>query len=195
MSKNRIGLLSEEDAQKLAKEYGVSDSLARLNVFRTLLHRPKSAKAIADLLFSLLAETPLGHRRRELIIMRLGWSTGSEYEWTQHWPIAQEVFGCTADELLALRDWKAASCFDAVDRAVLTATDELVQTGDLCDETWKACFDNVGRDAAIDMVASIGTWLLISKMARGLRIPLEEGVEGWPPDGKVPPAAKSSTSP
>ena len=191
MSKNRIGLLSEEDAQKLAKEYGVSESLARLNVFRTLLHRPKSAKAIADLLFSLLAETPLGHRRRELIIMRLGWSTGSEYEWTQHWPIAQEVFGCTADELLALRDWKAASCFDAVDRAVLTATDELVQTGDLCDETWKACFDNVGRDAAIDMVTAIGTWLLISKTARGLRVRLEDGVVGWPPDGKVPPAAQS----
>jgi hypothetical protein len=39
------------------------------------------------------------------------------------------------------------------------------------------------------MVVAIGTWLLISKVARGLRIPLEEGVPGWPPDGRMPPAA------
>jgi hypothetical protein len=42
------------------------------------------------------------------------------------------------------------------------------------------------------MVAAIGTWLLVSKLARGLRVPLEEGVEGWPPDGKVPPTASAT---
>jgi hypothetical protein len=91
--------------------------------------------------------------------------------------------------LLAVRDWQGAACFDPVDRAVLTATDELLDTGDLCDETWRSCFEGLGRDAAIEMVAAIGTWLLVSKLARGLRVPLEEGVEGWPPDGKIPPAA------
>ena len=64
---------------------------------------------------------------------------------------------------------------------------ELLDSGDLCDETWRACFAGLGRDAAIDMVAAIATWLLISKLARGLRVPLEVGVAGWPPDGKVPP--------
>ena len=185
--KDRIEMLSSEDAVRIAQDLDIPEQVAALNIFRTLFHRPKTAKAVSDLLFSLLFDSEIGHRRRELIIMRIGWTTGSEYEWTQHWPLALQAFECTEDELLALRgDWQSAGCFDAVDRAVLTAVDELLATGDLCDETWQACFDGLGRDAAVDMVTAIGTWLLISKVARGLRVPLEEGVVGWPPDGKKP---------
>ncbi len=189
---DRIEMLSREDAEKIAKELGIPEQVATLNIFRTLFHRPKTAKAINELLFSLLFESEIGHRRREFIILRIGWTTGSEYEWTQHWPLALQMFECTEEELLALRgDWRAATCFDATDRAVLTAVDELLETGDLCDATWKACFEGLGRDAAIDLVTALGTWLLISKVARGLRVRLEEGVVGWPPDGKVPAAARS----
>ncbi len=187
---HRIEMLSADDSLEVAKSLDMYEPIAQLNIFRVLLHRPKTAKAISDLLLSLLFESEIGHRRRELIIMRIGWVTGSEYEWTQHWPLAQEMFECRAAELLALRDWTNADCFDDTDRAVLTATDELLETGALADPTWQACFRALGRDAAIDMVTAIGTWLLISKVARGLRIPLEEGVEGWPPDGLVPPSAK-----
>lgn len=190
--KTRIEMLSSEDAVAAAERLGIPEQVASLNVFRTLFHRPKTAKAISDLLFSLLFESEIGHRRRELIIMRIGWTTGSEYEWTQHWPLALQMFECAEEELLALRgDWRAAGCFDATDRAVLAAVDELLETGDLADETWQACFDGLGRDASIDLVTALGTWLLISKVARGLRIPLEEGVRGWPPDGEIPPAARS----
>jgi alkylhydroperoxidase family enzyme len=189
MKQQRIEMLSLEESLRVAKELGLHEPIARLNIFRTLFHRPKTARAIADLLLSLLMESEIGHRRRELIIMRIGWVTGSEYEWTQHWPLAQEMFGCTAEELVAVRDWRGAGCFDPVDRALLAATDELLETGDLTDETWRTCFAGLGRDAAIEMVAAIATWLLISKLARGLRVPLEEGVEGWPPDGMVPSAS------
>ena len=190
-TRERIEMLSVDDSVAMANSLEMHEPIARLNIFRTLFHRPKTAKAISDLLLSLLFESEIGHRRRELIIMRIGWATGSEYEWTQHWPLAQQIFECTADELLALRDWRGADCFDATDRAVLTATDELLETGDLSDDTWQACFEGLGRDATIDMITSIGTWLLISKVARGLRVPLEDGVEGWPPDGRVPAAAIS----
>jgi alkylhydroperoxidase family enzyme len=192
MKQNRVEMLSLEESLRVGKELGLHERIAGLNIFRTLFHRPRTAKAISDLLLSLLMDSEIGHRRRELIIMRIGWVTGSEYEWTQHWPLAQQIFECTATELLAVRDWHAADCFDAVDRAVLTATDELLDSGDLCDETWRTCFEGLGRDAAIEMVASIATWLLVSKLARGLRVPLEEGVEGWPPDGKVPPLRESA---
>lgn len=188
--KDRIEMLSREDSIGIAKDLGIPEQVGGLNIFRTLFHRPKTAKAINDLLFSLLFDSEIGHRRRELIIMRIGWTTGSEYEWTQHWPLALQMFECTEPELQALRSdaWKTAECFDPIDRAVLTAVDELLATGDLGDETWQACFEGLGRDAAIDMVTAIGTWLLISKVARGLRVRLEEGVIGWPPDGQGPPA-------
>ena len=88
--------------------------------------------------------------------------------------------------MLAVRDWRAADCFGEAERAVLTATDELLETRTLSDETWRRCEAALGRDACVDLVAAVGTWSLISTLARGLRIPLEEGVDSWPPDGKHP---------
>ena len=68
------------------------------------------------------------------------------------------------------------------------ATDELLETGDLADESWARCEAELGRDACIDLVAAVSTWSLISKLARGLRVPLEEGISSWPPDGLASPA-------
>jgi alkylhydroperoxidase family enzyme len=188
MSNERVEMLSPESALETAEEFGMHEAIAKLNIFRTMLHRPKTAKAISDLLFSLLFNAALEDRLREFVIMRIGWVTGSDYEWTQHWPLAQTPFGCESEDLLALRDWQASDRFDDRDRAVLAATDELLETGNLSDESWTSCESALGRDASIDLVAAVGTWSLISKLARGLRVPLEEGVESWPPDGQASPA-------
>jgi alkylhydroperoxidase family enzyme len=186
--KQRVEMLSPEASREIANELGLHDAVVKLNIFRTLLHRPKVAQAVSDLLFSLLLGAELEHRLREFVIMRIGWVTGSDYEWTQHWQVAQTPFGCDPDELLALRDWRAADCFDERERSVLAATDELLATGDLSDECWTRCEAELGRDASVDLVAAVGTWRLISTLARGLRVPLEEGVASWPPDGKASPA-------
>jgi alkylhydroperoxidase family enzyme len=36
----------------------------------------------------LLENNKFDTRLRELMIMRIGWVTGSAYEWTQHWRVA-----------------------------------------------------------------------------------------------------------
>jgi len=188
MPQERVEMLSPEASLEIAHEVGLHEAVVKLNIFRTMLHRPKTAKAISDLLFSLLLGAELDHRLREFVIMRIGWVTGSDYEWTQHWQVAQTPFGCKPEELLAVRDWRAADCFDERDRSVLAATDELLETGDLRDESWAECEAALGRNASIDLVAAVGTWRLISTLARGLRVPLEDGVASWPPDGEAAPA-------
>ncbi len=189
----RIELLSAEEAVRAAAEVGVPEAFAQLNVFRLLLRRPKTAKATGDLLISLLFGGVLDDRLRELVIMRIGWATSSNYEWTQHWRIALEQFGCTEQDLLALRDWQNANHFGREERAILSAVDETLATGTLSDATWKEC-ESVLSDsnAAIELVAAIGCWRMISQLARTLEIPLEEGVASWPPDGRVAPAPRAS---
>ena len=188
MTACRVDLLSMEHAAKAAEAAGVPGAFAKLNVFRVILHRPKTAKALADLLVSLLFGGALDARLRELVIMRVGWSTGSEYEWTQHWPIAQQ-FGCSAEEVLAVKEWQTHSGFGETERIVLGATDELLATGSLAAESWKACETALGRDAGIELLCAVGCWQMVSKLARGLMIPLEDGVAPWPPDGESSPAA------
>jgi alkylhydroperoxidase family enzyme len=185
----RIEVLSREDSRKAAEQAGLPAGFAELNVFRTLLRRPAIAKAVSDLLMANFA-SELDHRLRELVIMRLGWATGSNYEWTQHWSIALERFGCSEEDLLALRNWRSSSHFGPSERAVLAATDETVETGTLSTATFESCSEQLGGpDACIDLVSAIGTWRLISQLLRSLEIELEDGVEPWPPDGLVPEAA------
>jgi len=179
---SRVPLLDADVARAAAGEIGLPAQLAELNVFRSLLRVPKTAKAISDLLLSMLFGGPLDDRLRELVIMRIGWATGSVYEWTQHWPIAQQRH-CTPDELLALRQPTIAESFGMAEGAVLRATDETLATGAISAETLATCRDQLGDDATTELAVAIGCWRLISQFARSLEIPLEDGVEPWPPDG------------
>lgn len=183
MTEPRIPLLTPEASRAAGSEVGLPAPLAELNVFRLLLRLPKTARAVSDLLLSMLFGGPLDDRLRELVIMRIGWSTGSEYEWTQHWPIAQQR-KCTPEELLALRERQIPGSFGATERAVLTATDETLARGAVSPETFAQCREHLGDDAATELVVAIGCWRLISQLARSLEIPLEDGVAPWPPDGR-----------
>jgi alkylhydroperoxidase family enzyme len=189
MAECRVDLLAPEAARNAAEAAGVPAAFAELNIFRVLLHRPVAAKGIADLLVALLFRGELDHRLRELVIMRIGWATGSDYEWTQHWSIAQQRFGLSRDDLLAVRDWRRSDRFGPAERAVLEATDETLATGTLGAASWARATEHLSRDAAIELVAAIGTWRLVSQLTRSLAIPLEPGVASWPPDGAPSPAA------
>ncbi len=182
----RIPLLAADDAKTAAAEVEIFPQIAELNVFRTLLHHPKLAKRVSDLLLVLLFGSALDARLRELVIMRIGWATGSVYEWTQHWRVATELDVAEAD-LLAVRDWRSHADFSETDRAILAATDETIETGTVSPETWAACEKALPSvEERLELVAAIGTWSMISTILRSLEVPLEDGVAAWPPDGVAP---------
>ena len=182
----QINTLSTEEAVNRAKEVGVIEQIAVLNVFKTLLHHPKLAKAVNDLLMTLLAgDNQLDARLRELLIMRIGWATGCDYEWTQHWKIALQ-FGLSEAEVLAVKDWQAATCLTERDRAILAATDETLADGMISASTWGSCAGFLDDAQLLELNVAIGAWRLISQLARSAGIELEEGVESWPPAGDAP---------
>lgn len=190
MAEPRIERLSSEEAVRAGQQVGISEQMAQLNIFRVLLHHPAVAKAVHDLLVALLFRAKLDDRLRELVIMRIGWVTGSDYEWTQHWRVARESFGMSDEDLLAVRDWRGSERFGPADRAVLAATDEMVEHGAISPGTFAECRARLGGlEELIELVAALGNWHMISHLLRSLEIPLEDGVESWPPDGKRPPSA------
>jgi alkylhydroperoxidase family enzyme len=183
----KIKTLSTEESVSRANEFGIVPQIAELNVFRTLLHHPRVAKVVNDLLLMLLFDgNELDARLRELLIMRIGWHTDCDYEWTQHWHIALK-FGLTEEELEAVKDWRNAACFTDADRAVLAATDETLDDGKISDTTWAACEVALKEpEVIIELNVAIGAWRLISQFARSANLELEEGVASWPPNGLAP---------
>lgn len=183
----RVALLSLEEAAAAAEAAGVSEQMAPLNVFRVLLRHPAVAQELASTLTTLLFRgNKLDARLRELIIMRIGWRTGSVYEWTQHWRVARGLDIPEAD-LVATRDWQVAASLSGADKAVLQATDDTLDNGMISDATWQACCRHLPSEAErIELVIAIGNWTMFSQLLKSLHIPLEDGVKAWPPDGDEP---------
>ncbi|OBI89824.1 carboxymuconolactone decarboxylase family protein [Mycobacterium asiaticum] len=186
---SRIPLLPVDEAKAAADEAGVPDYMAELSIFQALLNHPRLAGVFNDLLASMLWHGALDRRLRELAIMRIGWLTGCDYEWTQHWRVASRL-GVSAEDLVGVRDWQAHNGFGATERAVLAATDDIVRDGAVSDASWAACEREFEGDTTvlIELVTAIGAWRMVASILRSLKVPLEEGVASWPPDGVSPPS-------
>jgi alkylhydroperoxidase family enzyme len=183
----RVRRLPLDEAKAAADEAGVPDYMAELAIFQVLLNHPKLACALNDLLATMLWRGTLDPRLRELVIMRIGWLTASDYEWTQHWRVAQGL-GVSAEDLCGVRDWQAHQAFGPAERAVLAATDDVVRDGAVGADSWAACEREFAADQAmlIELVTAISAWRMVSSIVHSLRIPLEAGVASWPPDGQAP---------
>jgi alkylhydroperoxidase family enzyme len=185
-SEARVPRLTIEEAKAAAETIGLPAQMAELSVFRVLLRHPELTKAVFGLLSQLLFRGKLDARLRELVILRIGWATKSEYEWTQHWRVAKQL-GVSDADMLAVRDWRGFAGFGAAERAVLAATDETLESGAISPEIWRACEAALGSaENLLELVAAIGNWRLFSSLLRSLEIPLEDGVASWPPDGRKP---------
>jgi alkylhydroperoxidase family enzyme len=190
----RIPMLDVDDARAAAARVGLPEGMADLSVFKVLLRHEDLAERVYGLLHQLLWKGELDARRRELIIMRIGWRQGSMYEWTQHWRVAR-MLEIPEDDLLAVRDWKASDRFDAADRAVLAATDETLGVGAISARTWAELEATVPDERArLEVVMAIANWTMFAQLLRSLEVPLEEGVDPWPPDGTVPEPARTAVA-
>ncbi|MFZ0904736.1 MAG: carboxymuconolactone decarboxylase family protein [Mycobacterium sp.] len=187
MEEARVPRLPIDEAKAAADEAGVPDYMAELAIFQVLLNHPELACALNDLLAIMLWHGKLDPRLRELVIMRIGWLTASDYEWTQHWRVAQSL-GVSADDLLGVRDWRSYDAFGPAERAVLGATDDVVRDGAVSAESWAACKREFGADQAmlVELVTAISSWRMVASILHSLQVPLEDGAASWPPDGQPP---------
>ncbi len=185
----RVPLLSIAEAEKIAASNGISEQMAPLSVFRVLLRHPGLAKQLSSTLNTLLFDgNKLDARLRELIIMRIGWKTASLYEWTQHWRVAR-MLEISEDDILAVREWQTSTLLSELDKAVMKATDETLDGGMISDSAWAVLAKGLkSSEERIELVVAIGNWTLFSQLLKSLKIPLEDGVDSWPPDGKIPTA-------
>jgi len=179
-----VPMLSPDEARAAAERAGIPVFLAKLNIFRVLLRRPRFAKGFSDAFGALLAADALDARLRELAIMRIAWQTGSNYEWTQHWAIAQQA-GISEEELLGVQGGGTGSVGE-LERAVFSAVDVAVTGRAIPGEVLSILRGDLSDDAVLELVAAIASWTMVSTILRSLEIPLEDGLAGWPPQGVAP---------
>jgi alkylhydroperoxidase family enzyme len=186
---SRVPMVSLEHARELGEAMGMPARRTQSEAFRTVANNPGVARVAFGQLMQLLENNKLDTRLRELMIMRIGWVTGSAYEWTNHWRVATTA-GVPPEDVLAVRDWRNSPRLNPADRAVLAATDECLAGKSISDAAWAAVAEHLPDPAQqVEFIIAMGNWMMFSLLFRNLRIPLADGVTVWPPDGLAPPAA------
>jgi alkylhydroperoxidase family enzyme len=149
-----------------------------LDIFRTLAHHPKLLKRWLVFGNHVLAKSTLAARERELVILRTGWLCRAEYEWGQHVVIGRAA-GLTDDEVQRIGQGPAAG-WDARDRALLQAADELHADTCISDATWAALAAHHDTQQLLDLVFTIGQYTLVSMALNTLGVQPEPGLPRFP---------------
>ena len=149
------------------------------NITRTLANHPDLAEAWLTFARYVLGNSTLPPRERELLILRIGYLRGSEYEWGQHTRIGREA-GLAEDEILRVIEGPEAVEWTPFDRALLRAVDELHRDSEIGDATWDHLATRYDTKQLMDVVFTVGQYNLVSIALRTFRVPLDEGVEGFP---------------
>jgi alkylhydroperoxidase family enzyme len=186
---SRVPMVSPQRARELGDAMGMPERRTQSEAFRVVANNPGVARVAFGQLMQLLENNKFDTRLRELMIMRIGWVTGSAYEWTQHWRVATTA-GIPPEDILAVRDWRNAAGLTAADKAILAATDECLAGKSISDAVWAEVAKYVTDPAhQVEFVIAMGNWMAFSMLFRNLRIPLAADLTAWPPDGLVSPAA------
>jgi len=149
-----------------------------LNIFATLAHHPALLTRFSRFGGYLLVRGLLPAREREIVILRVGWRSGSVYEFGQHTIIGRGV-GLTDDEIARLaRDGDAD--WSAEDAALVALADELCAINTVSDATWAALASRWGHPELVELLVLAGFYRLVSGFLRAAGVELDPGVPGWP---------------
>ncbi len=149
-----------------------------LNIFRTLSTNKPLAKGFLALGGHLLQGDVLPAREREIVILRVGWRSGSEYEFGQHTVIGRSA-GLSSDEIDRLADAGDGS-WSPEDQALVDLVDELCDDNVVSEATWQALHSRFDDAAMLELLVLAGFYRLVSGMLNSVGVALEPTTPGWP---------------
>ncbi len=126
----------------------------------------------------LLTNSLLPHRARELLVLYVGWTCKSEYEWASHLRQGLRSEAITEADIEALKQGPDSSHWSESERDLLRAVDQMRRSYTLDDKLWTALAKQFDRRQMMEVVFAIGTYMMLSTVVNSLRIPLEAGAEG-----------------
>ena len=113
---------------------------------------------------TLLRKLELDPLLRELAILQVARLSGSEYEWTQHVPIA-ESFGASAETIAAIEGGRDDDpALPAEHSAILSFTREVVVDGAAGEEAVAAMESRLGDRGLVELLLVIGNYLGLARL-------------------------------
>jgi alkylhydroperoxidase family enzyme len=163
------------DTKALAEQIRKERGGKLLNLYRMLLNSPPVARGWLNLLTAVRQQTTLAGRYREMAIIRVAFLNGAEYEYKVHQPFAIRE-GMSREEVDAIADWKPATVFTPMDRAVLAYTDAMTEQVQVSDEAFAAVTKHFDSREMTELTATIAAYNLVSRFLEALQVDPEASV-------------------
>jgi alkylhydroperoxidase family enzyme len=128
-------------------------------------------------------EATIDPRLRELLILQVGYTLRSEYEFSHHVKISR-AFGVTADDIRSLMRYAKGepSTFTDVEQSALRAASELTVNADISDATWADLAQHFDSEQLVEIVLIVGYYNHVARLLRALRIDVEPEYQKYVPD-------------
>jgi alkylhydroperoxidase family enzyme len=150
-----------------------------LNIYRMLANSEAGLKGFTRMGNALLFRAELDAGLRELAILRVGRLSRAAYEVFQHERIAREA-GVDEAKIAALREATIeAPVFSDNDRAVLRFTDDVVRNVKASDRTLKAVQAFLTPGAVVELVLTVGYYMMVCRFLETAGVEGEEGQAEW----------------
>jgi len=138
-------------------------------LYQVLLNSAPLAEGWEKLLTAIRNKSSLPPALREMVILRIAVLNRAPYEFAQHEPVAKRV-GVSDVKIAALRSLPISDLFDDDERAVLTLTDTMTRDVQVDDATIAPVLARYDARAAVELVATIAAYNMVSRFLEALRI-------------------------
>ena len=155
-----------------------------VNGLGVMLRHPLATKAFLAFNNHIAVANSLSKRIKELVILRISWIRGSEYEFQQHLVLGRR-FGVTDAEIERLQRGPDAPGWEALDADLLRAVDELIANACIGDATWTRLSLSLSTEQLIDLIYTVGCYEIAAMMFKTLGTQIEAGVEPLPAETRA----------
>jgi 4-carboxymuconolactone decarboxylase len=146
------------------------------NVLATMLYHPALAGPFNAYGNVLLQQPTIGHRARELMLLRVAWRTKALYEWVHHVRLAPS-YGVTPQDIDAITCGVDADAWTPLERDLVEATDQLLDHYRINDDTWARLAGQLDERQLVEIPFVVGTYTCLAMAFNSWGLQVESGVD------------------
>jgi AhpD family alkylhydroperoxidase len=143
------------------------------NALGVFAHHPDLARAFNTFNGHVLFATTLTARHRELLVLRVASLRSCEYEWLQHVVLGRDA-GLTDEEITRVTVGPTAGGWADLERALLSAADELIADAAIGDATWATLAAHLDAQQLLDVVFTVGAYDLVAMVFLSCAVPIDD---------------------
>jgi 4-carboxymuconolactone decarboxylase len=149
----------------------------RFDIVSILAQHPALTRPFLTYNKHLMMNSTVPHRERELVTLYVAWTCKSDYEWLSHVRESRKI-GFSDAEIEAVKLGPDAPLWSGLDRTLLRTVDQMRDAYSIDDVTWAELSAHYDHKQMMDLVFTIGNYIMFAAVLNGLRIQPEVGEGG-----------------